>query len=301
MGRQLTIENLLRTVGILPEEVESWRHGDALHPDMNGNPDFKVPLPPPHGTHLEIHVRLKPPPQAAVSLSEDPGRAEGESNAPLTASSAQGKERASITGPAAAVQATAEGDSERGAPEIPTAKWQDLEARWKAILGLEAFMETSRISMEGLLTEMEGSLRKTLSIEEKAYALRADVAQWERAKSRAQFALPKMKDFVHRAIWAMGAPERKRLEELYKDHIQPQIPFPEMDAVLKQLEELQKDRQILAAHGKTVYQECKGISSEVQSALRTLQSNAAVNAKSKKGAAGAKGKFFKDVRRWTGP
>jgi len=58
--------------------------------------------------------------------------------------------------------------------------------------------------------------------------------------------------------------------------------------VLKQLDELRKDRLVLSAHGKTVYQECRGISAELQGALRTLQHNA----QKKKGASGSKGRFF---------
>jgi hypothetical protein len=181
---------------------------------------------------------------------------------------------------------------EGGEPEIPSANWQDLEARWKAILGLEATLDTVRISMEGLRVEMEASSRKTLTGEEKLHALRADVAQWNKAKNRVHYALPKVREFLHRAIWAMGTPERKKLEELYKDHIRPQIPFPQMDQLLEQLETLQKERQVLSAHGLTVYQECKCIAADVQGALRTLKSNAVANAHKKKGASGAKGKFF---------
>ena len=55
---------------------------------------------------------------------------------------------------------------------------------------------------------------------------------------------------------------------------------------------LRKDRQVLSAQGVTVYQECKAISGDIQAALRTLQSNAAVRASKKKGGAGAKGKSF---------
>ena len=94
------------------------------------------------------------------------------------------------------------------------------------------------------------------------------------------------------STWALGLPERKRLEELYKAHIQPQLPFPQMDEVLKRLEELQKDRQVLAAQGKTVHQESKAIAAEIQGAVRTLQNNAA-NAHRKKDAADAKGRFLK--------
>jgi uncharacterized protein YoxC len=177
-------------------------------------------------------------------------------------------------------------------PEIPEAKWQDLEARWKAILDLEASIETVRISTEGLRAEMEASSRKTMTPDEKVHALNADVHQWNKAKSRVLYALPKVREFIHRSTWATGTPERKKLEELFKNHIRPRIPFPQMDRVAEQLENLLKDWQVLSAHGASVYQECKSISLDVQGALRTLQSNAAANATKKRGAARAKGKHF---------
>jgi hypothetical protein len=248
MGKQLTIENLLKAVSIAPEEVESWRHEGVSHSGMHGsNPLFRDTLPPPpqHVTHLEFCVRLKPPPETVAP-------------------------------------------SESRELEISSAKWQDLEARWKTILGLEATMDNLRISMECLLIEMETWWKKPLTMEEKTYAPRADVAQWNKAKNRVHNAVPKMKDFIHRSIWAMGSPERKRLEELYNDHIQPRIPFPQIDEVLKQLDDLRKDRLVLSAHGKTVYQDCRGIAAELQGALRTLQNNV----QKKKGATGSKGRYF---------
>jgi hypothetical protein len=184
---------------------------------------------------------------------------------------------------------------ESGEPEIPLAKWQDLEARWRAILGLEATIDFLRVSMEGLRAEMEGSTKKTLTTEEKLHALRADVAQWNKAKSRVHHALPKVREYIHRSTWAMGAPERRKLEELYKNHIRPQIPFPQIDKVLGQLENLQKDRQVLSALGAAVFQDCKSIAADVQGALRTLQSNAASRANKKRGATGPKGKMFKST------
>ncbi len=173
--------------------------------------------------------------------------------------------------------------NESSEPEIPLAKWLDLEARWKAILALEVTMDTLRINMESLLAELESSLNKTLLPEEKNHAPRADIAQWNKSKNRVRNAVPKLKDYIHRAVWAGGGPERKRLEELYKDHIQPRIPFPDMDKVQKQFEDLQKDRQILCAHGQKVAQETKSISANVQGVLRTLQNNAATNAQRKRG------------------
>jgi hypothetical protein len=177
-------------------------------------------------------------------------------------------------------------------PEIPAEKWQDLEARWKAIMGLEAAIDHSRQRMEGLRAEMETSLRKTLTADEKVHALNADVAQWSKAKNRVHYALPKVKEFIHRATWALGTPERKKLGELFKSYIELHIPFPEMDKVPEQLESLLKDRQVLSANGVTVYQECKSISTDIQGALRTVQSNALANAQKKRGAARAKGKFI---------
>ncbi len=183
-------------------------------------------------------------------------------------------------------------------PEISPAAFQDLEARWKFILGLEATVDTTRMSMESLLSEMEASLAKTLSIEEKLNASRADVAAWTKAKNRVHTSVPKVKDVIHRSVWATGAPERKRLDALYKDHIQPRVPFPDMEKVLEEMEALQKARQVLATLGKTVYQEARTIANDVKNALRTLQSNAAANVQRKKSGSG--GKFMKDVRKMTG-
>jgi hypothetical protein len=252
MGQQLTTENLLKAVAIAPEEVESWHQGEVSHAGMNGS-------------NPELRNPLPPPaPDVAqldiyVCLKPLP-------------------------------QAVARNESVE--LEISSAKWQDLEARWKAILSLEATVETLRINMEGLRAEMEASSKKTLTTEEKLHALRADVAQWTKAKHRVHHALPRVREFIHRATWAMGSPERKQLEELYKNHIQPLSPFPQMGKVLEQLENMQKDRQVLSAHGATVYHECKSISAELQGAFRSLQSSAASKARQKKGGTGAKGKFF---------
>lgn len=181
---------------------------------------------------------------------------------------------------------------ESAEPAVSLEKWQILEGRWNAILGLEATIDGLRQRMESLRTEMEGSSRKMLTADEKVHALNADVIQWNKAKSRVHYALPKVKEFIHRATWVLGTPERKRLEELFKDHIQSQVPFPELEKVPEQLEHLLKDRQILSAHGVTVCQECQGISADIQAALRTLQSNAAANIRKNLAASRKKGKFI---------
>jgi hypothetical protein len=253
IGQLLTAEILLKAVAIPVAEVESWRHGDTSHSAMDGsNPELGQPFapPPPDVSHLEIHVRLKPPPQAVAP-------------------------------------------EESREPDAALAKWQDLEGRWKSILGLEAGIETLRLSMEALQTEMDAALRRTLTTEEKVNALNADVAQWNKAKTRVHYAQPKVREFVHRATWATGTPERKELEGLFKDHVQPDMSLEQMDKVSEQLEHLLKDRQVLSAQGTTVYQECKSIASDIQGALRTLLSNSAANATKKRGTGAARSRSLK--------
>src|SRR5262249_5641167 len=108
MGQLLTAENLLKAVGIATDEVESWRHEGASPSDMSGSSS-------------ELGLPLPPPPQDVTHLTL----------------------YVRLKPPPHAVAPKAGCE-----PEIPEAKWQDFEARWNAILGLEASMDTLRISME---------------------------------------------------------------------------------------------------------------------------------------------------------
>jgi hypothetical protein len=253
MAQRLTTESLLRAVAIPAEEVESWREGDVGHSGLDGS-NPELKNPLPEPSRDVPHLEVY------VRLKAPP-----------------------------------EPVARKNSPEqdLASAKWQELEARWKSILGLEATVDTLRISVEGLRAELEGSVRRMLTAEEKLHALSADVVQWNKAKSRIHYALPKTKEFIHRATWARGTPERKRLDELFKDPDTAQIPLAEMEKVMEELEIVRKDCQALSGQGITVQQECKTISTDIQGALRNLQSNAAVRAVKKKGAAQKKkGKLF---------
>ncbi len=251
LGQRLTPESLLKSVGIAAEEVETFRHEGAAPIGRNGA-DADLRQPLPPPAPDVSHLVLH------VRL-KPPVRPDA---------------------PAA-----------NGGPEVSEGTWQELEARWKAILDVEASMETLRISMESLQAEMESSSRRMLTTDEKVNALNADVAQWNKAKTRVLHALPKVKEYIHRATWVAGTPERKKLEEIFKQHIQPRVPFPAMDKVVEQFDNLLKDRQVLAALGNSVCQEGKSISADLQGTLRTLQSNASSNANRKRAATSAKGKF----------
>jgi hypothetical protein len=177
-------------------------------------------------------------------------------------------------------------------PDGPSEAWQAVEALWKTVLGLEAGIDVARLAADGLRGEMEAEFRRPLTVEEKLHALQADVAAWTKAKSRVHFALPKAREFVHRATWAAGVPERVRLEEVFRAHIEPRVPFPGLDGERDRLDHLQKGRQVLAAQGAAVLQECRGILAEVQRALATLRRNAADRAQKKRSAGREKGKHF---------
>jgi len=176
-------------------------------------------------------------------------------------------------------------DVQRAFWRLETKKWQEPESRWKTILGLEASIDDLRTGIERLCAELEASSKRTLTTEEKLHALAADVSEWTRAKSRIQFGLPKAKDFIHRARWAKGTPERRQLADFFKSAPGVSTPAPQIDQAL---EVSRKNLQILYAQGAAVSYECKTISANVQGALRRLQSNSTSRRAQKILATGAK-------------
>ena len=180
--------------------------------------------------------------------------------------------------------------ADEGYEEVPLEKWQALDVLWKGVLGLEASIEAARLGVDSLRAEMESAYRKPLGVEEKVHALQSDVAQWNKAKNRVHHALPKAREFIHRATWAAAVPERKVLEVVFKDFVAPRSPLLDVDKVREDLEHLQKDRQVLFAQGNAVQQECRAIIAEIRSALSALQRNAADNARRKQEAKRQRGK-----------
>jgi hypothetical protein len=249
---RLTIEDLLEAASISIDEVESWRLGDDSHSTVDG-------------TNPELRHPLPPPPPDATHLTV----------------------YVHLKPPAHAAVG-----NEGGEQEMPLKQLQALEACWRTILGLETSIDTLRLNMESLRVELEAAFRKSLTVEEKCHALQADVVQWTKAKSRVHYALPKVREFVHRATWASAVPERKRLEELVTEYIEPRIALPQMDEVRDQLNHLQKDRQVLFAQGNSVYQEGRALLADIQRALSTLQRNAADRARQKRSAGREKGKHL---------
>jgi hypothetical protein len=178
------------------------------------------------------------------------------------------------------------------AVDLSPEQWQALDALWKTILGLEAAIDTMRISLEGLRSEMDAAFKQPMSVEDKVHALQSDVAQWTKAKSRVHYALPKVREFIHRATWATAGPERKALDELVKDVVEPRKPHPQLNHIRERFDHLLKDRQVLFGQGTTVGQECRAIAAEIHRALSTLQRNAADRARKEREARRVKGKYL---------
>ncbi len=320
LAEQLTAESLLGVVGLTAEEVESWRLERASRSGMGRSyADLRQPLPPPSQlvTHLTMHVALKQPPPVATEAEDDepllpvdpPGKGdpvvpvdapEKDESAPSVAPAGDDQPFLPLDLPENDVPLLPLDSAEIAEPGIPEETWQELEGRWKAIEGVEAAVDTLRIRLEGLRADMENLSRKTLTAEEKVHALGADMSRWNKTRSRVHYATPKVREFIHRATWAAGTPERKRLEELFKNDARPDIPLAEVDKLREELENLLKDRQVLSANGVLVRQECEGITTDMRTALRTLQSNAAARARKNAHASRGQGKFFKDVRRLSG-
>lgn len=244
ISQLLTLANLIQAVGLAIDQLESWRFEDDSHSKIEGY-------------HPELSQPLPPLPQNVAQLHI----------------------HVNLKRPVEAVANNESSDADNF-----LVKWQTLETRWNTILGMEVTIDTLRLRMEGLRAELESSSSKSLSTDEKLHAQNADVAQWTKAKSRARYALPKAKEFIHRATWAMGTPERKKLAELFKNQTQPELLFPQIDNLQGELENLLKDRQILSAQGVTVYQEGRSSCDDIQKALSTLQRNAAANAIKKRAA-----------------
>lgn len=287
MGQLLTTANLLKAVGIAAEEVESWRTDGASSSGTDGlNPELDQPLSPPAEDvpYLNLHLNLTQPTPVAVSESSESVAANETAESVVTSEMSKSVAANETTESVAA--------SENSEPEIPEAKWQYLEARWNAIRGLEVSMDTLRLSLDGLRAEMEAAAKKPLKLEAKLHALSTDLVLWNKAKSRVHYAVPKVKEFIHRFTWAKASAERKKIEELFDHHIRTRIPFPQVDQAVVQFDSLLKDRQVLSASGVSVYQECKSILTNIQGTLRTLETNAASNAIKKKSATRTKGKSF---------
>jgi len=251
-NQQLTIEDLLRAASIRNEEVNSWQIGDTANIEMDG-------------ANPKLGLPLRPPPSDASHF---------------------------IVYVRLKPRAQSDEGSENSDNDMPLEKWQALEALWKTILGLEVSIDTLRLNMDSTRAEMEAAFKKALNVDEKVNALQADVLNWNKAKTRVHYALPKAREFIHRATWASGLHERKSLEEIVTTHIEPRIPHPQIDQVRGRMEHLQKDRQVLFGQGNSVFQECRGILAEIQKALSTLQRNATAIARAKRSAGREKGKHL---------
>ncbi len=249
ISQHLTIGNLLKAIGLDAEAVQSWRTTDETQNEVANY-------------HAEI---LQPLP----SLPSD---------------TPQLYLHVLIKQTILSEETPASFD-----PKQALIKWQELQARWNTILGMEVTIDTLRQRMESLKSEIESESARAMTTDEKLNSLNADVAQWNKAKSRSRYVLPRMKEYIHRATWVLGTPERKTLEETFKKDAACPSNLAELD---RELQILLKDRQILAAQGTTCHHEGRSSCDEMKKSHQTMHRNAAANAVKKRAITRAKGKTY---------
>ncbi|HMO36317.1 MAG TPA: hypothetical protein PKA06_09760 [Gemmatales bacterium] len=238
----LTIANLLKSMGLSPEEVETIYGEDESKTKLSSYAiTLKEPLAPfPESIDtLYLQVLFK-----ATEATLNPS---------------------SIT-----------------TTEVNQSLGQTISMLWNSILGIESTVDSLRQRMESLRGEMESVTKASLTSDEKLHAPNLDVAEWNKAKSRCRYVLPKVKEFIHRATWAMGTPERKKLTDLFKLESEAQTLEQPPPNLLEDLQNLLKDRQILSAQGVSAYQEGRASCDEVKKSLQTLKRNAHANAVKKR-------------------
>lgn len=245
----LTIGNLLKAIGLDADAVQTWRTSDEAQNEIANY-------------HVELLQPLPPLPSNTPQLYLHVLIKQPESTEAMSASSD---------------------------PKQALIKWQELQARWNNILGMEVTIDTLRQRMESLKSEIESESARAMTTDEKLNSLNADVAQWNKAKSRARYVLPRIKEYIHRATWVLGTPERKTLEETFKKDAACPSNLAELD---RELQILLKDRQILAAQGTTCHHEGRSSCDEIKKTHQTMHRNAAANAVKKRAITRAKGKAY---------
>lgn len=245
----LTLGNLLKAIGLDADAVQSWRTADETENEIANY-------------HAELFLPLPPLPTNTPQLYL----------------------QVLIKQPVSTEETPASSD-----PTQALIKWQELQARWNTILGMEVTIDTLRQRMESLRGEIESESARAMSTDEKINAMNADVAQWNKAKSRARYVLPRIKEYIHRATWVLGTPERKNLDEIFRKDAECPVNLAELD---RELQILLKDRQILAAQGTTCHHEGRSSCDEIKNSHQTMHRNAAANAVKKRAITRAKGKTY---------
>jgi len=155
------MENLLKAVAIVPEEIEFWRHGDVSN---SGN------------THIGSTPAAAPANVAHWRLA----CASSRRWKPLPARKA-GNWR--FRGQVAGTRSPLEGHLGFGSGiETCASVWKASLWKWK-------------------------TYGEAIDDRRKAYAPRADVAQWTKAKNRVHNAVPKLKEVIHRSTWRWDRPK----------------------------------------------------------------------------------------------
>jgi len=217
-AQSVSLRQLLETLGIHAEHVAAWSVGGAVYDAQFGrNPLLDAPLPT-LGSNSPLVVHLHPPPVAPVFVP------------PV------------LTMPAVAPV------MEAPAPASTTGNsvYDRIDADWNASQQLEKNMVATRKQLNSTLTRVN-SLNRDLSAEERRFADRMDLNEWQDARRWMRDVAARLSRFIkdHDIGMTSAAGRRHWYEEIYQQQIVPRLPLTDAEQMARQFEMYRKTLQTL--------------------------------------------------------
>lgn len=218
----ITLRELLNAADIPLREASAWTvHGLTFPVEGGANPLLDQPLPPAGPAGIVVHVQA---PDLPLPRSE-----------PLTSNSPQVH---GTSEPLAASQAVLEA----------------INAEWHAIIQHERQVDALRRQLGAVQGTLQ-SLNRDLDPDERLYADTLDKKDWQDTRRWLRDALALVGKTIraHDIGATSAAGNRRRFEELYKQFVEPRIPFPGMELERLAFEQHRKNNQSLITHMQTAH------------------------------------------------
>lgn len=254
----LAVRTMIVAAGLEPAQLHGWSvNGMSFDAAGGTSPLLDQPLPaPPMGTNLEVTVWMIPAVQPAWSDSS--------SVVPIPV-------------------ATSVPTSYAAPSNISQSDFQMLEAvdtSWDGILQLEARISLVRKELTGALSRIS-SLNRDLNSDERRIADSRDIQDWTDARRwlrDSQALLARSVKEIDLGTTS-GAGQRHRFEEIYRNHVEPRIPFPGLAQAVNEFEAHRKTVQNVLASaqanvarsGRDAEQRANGVLQRIRTKTRSAK------------------------------
>lgn len=254
----LAVRPIIMAAGLEPNQVLGWAvNGMSFDAAGGVSPLLDQPLPPPPtGMNLEVTIWMIPAVQPAWSDSS--------SVIPIPSA---GSGQSSYTAPS----------------NVSQADFQMLEAidnSWDGILQLEARISLVRKELTGALSRIT-TLNRDLNSDERRTADSRDIQDWSDARRW----LRDSQALLSRSVKEIdlgttsGAGQRHRFEEIYRNHVEPRIPFAGLAQAVNEFETHRKTVQNVLASaqanvarsGRDAEQRANGVLQRIRTKTRSIR------------------------------